>query len=151
MLPWLFAVLVVLNAGLFIWGYNREKSLEPPPTPVPEGSYEIKLLEEEREEPQGPVAKDRLAPQTGQSAEGEAEEIDPAPDDATETEAKDQSEPRDETPTAESASEPSEPEIGEAAATVAEPAPDDQVEESEAPPLERSESEDDSLTTTELF
>lgn len=46
MLPWLFVVLVFLNAGLFFWGYQREKSLEPPPTPVPEGRYEIRLIGE---------------------------------------------------------------------------------------------------------
>lgn len=46
MLPWLFVVLVLLNAGLFFWGYEREKSKEPPPTPVPEGRYEIRLIGE---------------------------------------------------------------------------------------------------------
>jgi len=46
MLPWLFVVLVLLNAGLFFWGYQREKSLEPPSTPVPQGRYEIRLLGE---------------------------------------------------------------------------------------------------------
>jgi len=51
MLPWIFAVLVLLNVGLFFWGYQREKSLEPAPTPVPEGSYEIRLLSEAQENP----------------------------------------------------------------------------------------------------
>jgi hypothetical protein len=46
MLPWIFAVLILVNVGLFVWGYQRERSLEPPPTPVPRGSYEIRLLGE---------------------------------------------------------------------------------------------------------
>lgn len=46
MLPWLFVVLVLLNAGLSFWGYQREKSLEPSSTRVPEGQYEIRLLGE---------------------------------------------------------------------------------------------------------
>lgn len=52
MLPWLFAVLVLLNAGIFLFGYQREKALEPPRTPVPEGSFQIRLLAEAQEEPQ---------------------------------------------------------------------------------------------------
>lgn len=61
MLPWLFVVLVLLNAGLFFWGYQREKSLEPPSTPVPEGQYEIRLI--------GAVPQDfRQAPNVSESA-----------------------------------------------------------------------------------
>jgi hypothetical protein len=57
MLPWLFAVLVLLNAGIFLLGYQREKAMEPPRTPVPEGSFQIRLLAEAQlaeaqEEPQ---------------------------------------------------------------------------------------------------
>ena len=58
MLPWIFAILVLLNAGFFLWGYQREKSLEPPQTPVPEGSYEIRLVDELREAPR-PSDEDR--------------------------------------------------------------------------------------------
>ncbi len=51
MLPWIFVVLLLLNAGLFIWGYQHEKSLEPPPTQVPEARYEMRLLGEVPESP----------------------------------------------------------------------------------------------------
>ena len=56
MLPWIFAILVLLNVGFFFWGYQREKSLEPPQTPVPGGSYEIWLVDELQEEPRPPGA-----------------------------------------------------------------------------------------------
>jgi hypothetical protein len=49
MLPRIFTVLFLLNAGLFYWGYQREQSLEAPPTPMPEGRYELRLLGEPRE------------------------------------------------------------------------------------------------------
>lgn len=58
MLSWLFAVLALLNAGLFFWGYQREKSLEPPPMPVPEGRYEIRLIGEVTEESQQALIQD---------------------------------------------------------------------------------------------
>lgn len=51
MLPWIFVVLLLVNAGLFIWGYQHEKSLEPPSTQVPEGRYEMRLLGEVPESP----------------------------------------------------------------------------------------------------
>ena len=56
MLPWIFIVLVLLNAGLFLWGYQREKALEPPLTPIPEGRHEIRLLAEASKGPQGDAA-----------------------------------------------------------------------------------------------
>lgn len=46
MLPWIFAVLVLLNLGLFLWGHQREMAREPAPTPVPEAPYEIRLTSE---------------------------------------------------------------------------------------------------------
>lgn len=49
MLPRVFFVLLLLNAGLFLWGHQREKALAPSPTPVPQGSYEIRLLGESQE------------------------------------------------------------------------------------------------------
>lgn len=52
MLPWIFVIFVLVNAGLFLWGYQRDKTLEPSRTPVPEGSYEIRLVGEAREGPQ---------------------------------------------------------------------------------------------------
>jgi hypothetical protein len=48
MLPWLFAVLFVVNGALFVWGYQREKSLEPELPPLPSGQYEIVLLSEQK-------------------------------------------------------------------------------------------------------
>jgi hypothetical protein len=102
MLPWIFAVLAFINAGLFYWGCQREKSLKPLAgvdhnsghpsnrprhltrnrlitqalhrlilqltttlgfgriydqgplaTPVPEGSFEMRLLGEPQDKPQG--------------------------------------------------------------------------------------------------
>jgi hypothetical protein len=47
MLPWLFAVLLVVNGALFVWGYQREKSREPELPPLPKGRYEIVLLSEQ--------------------------------------------------------------------------------------------------------
>ncbi|MCG6862336.1 MAG: hypothetical protein LJE70_13835 [Chromatiaceae bacterium] len=58
MLPWVFAILVLLNLGLFFWGYQREKSLEPPETPVPEGRYEIRLVGEPLQEPKHSADRD---------------------------------------------------------------------------------------------
>jgi hypothetical protein len=49
MLARVFFVLLLLNAGLFLWGHQREKALASPPTPVPQGSYEIRLLGESPE------------------------------------------------------------------------------------------------------
>ena len=46
MLPWIFGVLILLNAALFYWGHQREATLEPPPAPVPEARYQIRLLAE---------------------------------------------------------------------------------------------------------
>jgi hypothetical protein len=48
MLPWLFAVLLVVNGALFVWGYQREKSREPELPPLPKGQYEIVLLSEQK-------------------------------------------------------------------------------------------------------
>jgi hypothetical protein len=48
MLPWLFAVLLLLNAAFFYWGYQRETAREPVPPPLPEGVEEIRLLSEVR-------------------------------------------------------------------------------------------------------
>lgn len=78
MLPWVFAILVLLNAGLFIWGYQREKSLEPLPVPVPEGSYEIRLLGEPQKEPTAVADSDDADAQI-QSAANEASEGTRAP------------------------------------------------------------------------
>lgn len=46
MLPWLFAVLLVLNVVLFYWGYQRQQSQEPVVPPLPEGAETIRLLSE---------------------------------------------------------------------------------------------------------
>jgi hypothetical protein len=46
MLPWLFAVLLALNAALFYWGFQREQSREPKLPELPELEYEIRLLSE---------------------------------------------------------------------------------------------------------
>jgi len=46
MLPWLFVVLLVLNAVLFYWGYERERSQEPAQLALPQTTYQIQLLSE---------------------------------------------------------------------------------------------------------
>lgn len=43
MLPWLFGVLLVLNAALFYWGYQREQSQEPSPPALPQTTYDVRL------------------------------------------------------------------------------------------------------------
>jgi hypothetical protein len=43
---WLFALLLVLNGAVFVWGYQRERSQEPTLPPVPQGPYKIVLLSE---------------------------------------------------------------------------------------------------------
>jgi hypothetical protein len=48
MLPWLFAVLLALNAALFYWGYQRELSRAPVPPELPKAEYSISLLPEVR-------------------------------------------------------------------------------------------------------
>jgi hypothetical protein len=57
MLPWLFAVLLVLNAALFFWGYQRERSREPVPPELPQTEYSISLLSEV---PSGGASEERL-------------------------------------------------------------------------------------------
>ena len=76
MLPWIFAILVLFNLGLFFWGYQREKSMEPPSIPVPEGSYEIRLLDE----PKQPEQQNRSTGQPEQSENAGAPEGTSSPD-----------------------------------------------------------------------
>jgi hypothetical protein len=72
MLPWLFAVLLLLNAALFYWGYQRETSREPVPPPLPEGVEEIRLLSEART-PGHETAAPAASGVNGSAAAGQAE------------------------------------------------------------------------------
>ena len=85
MLPWIFAILILLNTGLFVWGYQREKSLEPPSMPVPEGSYKIRLLGE----PLQPEQQGRPNGKPEQSADAREPEGTGSSDQAGESDAKD--------------------------------------------------------------
>jgi len=63
---WLFALLLVLNGALFVWGYQREKSQEPELPPVPKGPYKIVLMSEVK--PTKPIAEPSApAPQTSKT------------------------------------------------------------------------------------
>jgi len=46
MLPWLFAVLFLLNAALFYWSYALERSREPVPPALSSSAYRIQLFSE---------------------------------------------------------------------------------------------------------
>ena len=45
MLPWLIAVLLVLNLGLFWWGQHHEVPIDPELPPLPAAAYSIELLD----------------------------------------------------------------------------------------------------------
>ena len=63
---WLFALLLVLNGAVFVWGYQREKSQEPDLPPVPKGPYKIVLMSEVK--PTKPIAEPSApAPQTSKT------------------------------------------------------------------------------------
>ncbi|MGA7981055.1 MAG: hypothetical protein WCA32_12640 [Chromatiaceae bacterium] len=78
MLPWLFALLVVLNGAMFLWGYQREKSQEPELPPVPKGQYQIVLMSEvQHKEPtaQAPAHEARDAAEPAGSGFGWPERL----------------------------------------------------------------------------
>jgi hypothetical protein len=58
MLPWLFGILVLLNAVLFYGGYQREVAREPVAPPVSEAVETIRLMSEVRAEAEGPGGQD---------------------------------------------------------------------------------------------
>jgi|APFre7841882724_1041349.scaffolds.fasta_scaffold35295_1 hypothetical protein len=50
MLPWLIAVLLVLNLGLFWWGRYHQVPIDPELPPLPAAAYTIELLDRAGEE-----------------------------------------------------------------------------------------------------
>ena len=67
MLPWLFGVLLLLNAVLFYWGYQRESSQEPVLPPLPEAPEEVRLLSE-LDAPAGRSSPGQTAPSEGRAS-----------------------------------------------------------------------------------
>jgi hypothetical protein len=78
MLPWLFSVLLVVNIGVAIWGYQREQSQTPKPPPVPAAPHKILLLPKKGSEPFSVAPSPSAA-----NAEGASPEASPAPPPAT--------------------------------------------------------------------
>lgn len=46
MLRWTFLFLLLLNLGVALWGWSRERPLEAPLPPLPDSPEEIRLLSE---------------------------------------------------------------------------------------------------------
>jgi hypothetical protein len=72
---WLFALLLVLNGAVLVWGYQRERSQEPELPPVPKGPYKIVLLSEVKQktpnaEPSAPAPQTSKAPDQGSNRLG---------------------------------------------------------------------------------
>jgi len=63
---WLFALLLVLNGAVFVWGYQRERSQEPELPPVPKGPYKIVLMSEVKQKKPG-AEPSASAPQTSKT------------------------------------------------------------------------------------
>ena len=73
MLPWLIAVLLVLNLGLFWWGQHHEVPIDPKLPPLPAAAYSIELLDragagDAEGAPAPPPAADTLASAPDQGA-----------------------------------------------------------------------------------
>ena len=79
MLPWLIAVLLVLNLGLFWWGQYHQVPIDPELPPLPAAAYSIELLDRAGEE----EAQTASAPSPAADGLTAAPEPDAAKSDAT--------------------------------------------------------------------